>query len=192
MSVWLPVVLILLQGVSAYYGVLIVLFALSAIVGISLIVISAQSNRERKLADAIITGDNAYCYFIPSPPLNGVGLQWQLWIGNTGNVDLPSCDYQLYEIPQSTDNSPEVDRKLDLRVHSFGRVLRGTHSTDILLQAGPNKRYRLILRTPMREVQENIDFTADPKTPTGYKPECKILTPGEKILLDSCDMKPRP
>jgi hypothetical protein len=126
-----------------------------------------------------ITGGDAYCYFVPSPPLNGVGQHWQLTIGNTGSADLPTCDFQMYEVPMLNDTPQEVERKLNFQVHNFGRVLRGAHTTQYLIEAGPNRRYRFILTTPCDESSRTSTSPRTPRPFGGYKTTCEIRTPDE-------------
>jgi hypothetical protein len=136
-----------------------------------------------------ITGGDAYCYFAPQPPLNGVGNFWQLSIGNTGDLDLPTCDYQIFEVPAPNDTPQEIAKKLNLntfQVHNFGRVQKGLMTTAILIEVGQNKRYQFTFRTPTREVLESIDFIPEPKSPSGYKAVCEIRIPGGKVLSNSC------
>ena len=68
---------------------------------------------------------------------------WQLYVGGSGNVDLPRCDVNMYEVPQQGDTSQVLNQKLwGYPAMSFGAIRANpgyVNPTEYGIQGGPGK-----------------------------------------------------
>ena len=134
-----------------------------------------------------ITGGNEYCYIAPAPTETD---KWQLLIGNSGNITLPSCTIRLHEIPSTLDRSDDSWRRsiegFSAAPMQFPNVPprnQGAHYAPYLMQAGPNRKYEAIITTPTHAFIQDIDFTPD-----GKSAKCELRTfSGSAVLKKGCD-----
>jgi hypothetical protein len=141
-----------------------------------------------------ITGGNAYCYIVPLPAATTKDINWQLVVGNSGNVTLPTCAIHLHELPNSPDRTDDSWRRFvqgfNTPAMSFPNVppkSQGAHFTQYSIQAGPNRKYEATITTPTHSFIETIDFSLDRES-GGYVANCELRTfPGDTILKKGCD-----
>jgi hypothetical protein len=134
-----------------------------------------------------ITGGNAYCYIAPVPTTN---INWQMLVGNSGNVTLPSCSIHLQELPNTLDRSDDSWRRFaegfsaaPMQFPNVPPRNQGAHFAPYSIQAGPNRKYQAIINTPTRSFLEDIIFAPDGKTA-----KCELRTFfGSAVLKKGCD-----
>jgi hypothetical protein len=120
-----------------------------------------------------LTGGDAFCYLVPlesSESPEGV-ITWKLAVGNSGDVDLPSCDATMADVSRI----PPLD--LDFHPMSFGKVHTNpgyVTTTQYGIRGGAGRKYHFRIWTPTREFYEIIDFPADPSVPGGTKKNCEL------------------
>jgi hypothetical protein len=150
------------------------------------------SNTARQSLERI-TGGNAFCFLIPTQ-LEGSLIDFDLSVGTSGKVMLPSCDVRIVENILPGD-SPEVANRQfftrGLNVTRIQALLDGVTTTGYIIQAGPHRSYQMILTSPTRQVREDISFSEVPNRPGWYAPTCKVYSFDAKsqLLKDGCDTK---
>jgi hypothetical protein len=129
-----------------------------------------------------ITGGDSFCYLVPFLPVESAGAEviWQLSVGTSGEVDLPSCDASMMEI----SSIPPQDR--EIHPMSFGKVHASpgyVFTTKYGIRGGAGRKYEFRIWTPTREFYEIIDFTADPNAPGRAKATCELRDLFSSALL---------
>jgi hypothetical protein len=140
-----------------------------------------------------ITGGDAYCFLIPMP-IEGSATDFDLSVGTSGKVMLPSCDVRIIENMRPEDTAEEANRKFfmpGLNLTRIQSMADGVTTTGYRIQAGPNRSYQMILRSPTRQVREDISFLEIATRPGWYAPTCKVygFDPKSALLKDGCDTK---
>ena|ERR1700733_5020799 len=106
---------------------------------------------------------------------------------------LPSCDVRIFENMLPGDTQEVADRKFFMpglnltRIQPTGSVT----TTGYIIQAGPHRSYQMILRSPTRQVREDISFSEIPTRPGFCAACCKVYSFDQKsvLLKDGCDTK---
>jgi hypothetical protein len=140
-----------------------------------------------------ITGGDAYCFLVPIQ-IDWSSGNYDLSVGTSGKVMLPSCDVRITENILPGDSPEVADRKFfmpGLNLTRIQSLADGVTTTGYTIQAAPNRSYQMTLRSPTRQVREEISFLEVPKMPGHYTPTCKVysLDARSALLKDGCDTK---
>jgi hypothetical protein len=140
-----------------------------------------------------ITGGDAYCFIVPTP-VEASPTAYDLSIGTSGKVMLPSCDIRIVENILPGDSPEVATRKFftpGLNLTRIQPLADGVTMTGYVVQAGPNRSYQLSLRSPTRQVREDISFSEIPTRPGFFATTCKVYSFEAKpvLLKDGCDTK---
>jgi hypothetical protein len=140
-----------------------------------------------------ITGGDAFCFLVPMPVLGSL-TDYDLSVGTSGKVMLPSCDVRIVENIQPGDTGAEANRKFfmpGLNLTRIQSMADGVTTTGYIIHAGASRSYQMILRSPARQVREDISFSEIPTRPGSYAATCKVYSADAKsvLLKDGCDTK---
>ncbi len=137
-----------------------------------------------------ITGGGAYCFLVPTQiDMSGT---FELAVATSGKVMLPSCDVRIVENAEPGDKPEDSIREFFMPGLNLTRIQplpTGATLTGYRIQAAPHRSYQMILRSPTRQVREDMSFAELPTHPGFYVPTCKIYSFEAKpvLLKDGCD-----
>jgi hypothetical protein len=134
----------------------------------------ATTNRVEQLTASNlqnITGGDEFCYVYAAwnPLANRDQNIWELVLGNSGDVMLPTCTMRVVENIQPGDDSQEAERKFfmpSINERNVPPKKQGAHFINYFLKLGqhPKQGFQFIISTPTQQFFETIDFTLDGKT----------------------------
>jgi hypothetical protein len=140
-----------------------------------------------------ITGGDAFCLLVPMPVLGSLA-DYDLSVGTSGKGMLPSCAVRIVEDGQAGDTAAEANRKFfmpGLNLTRIQSLTDGVTTAAYIIYAGANRSCQMILRSPTRQVREDISFSEIPTRPGSYAATCKVYSAYAKsvLLKDGRDTK---